>query len=514
MGNHKKLTNILAGTLFGLVVVFSCFLLWLNYQNRLNRLGQETLGRLTSAVEATLDVYGRLVQMVFDETAHRPDVRELFLLAEKTSDPLERAFWRGTIRNRLEPAFDRFSFYRIRLLNLVMPDGTIFLRMHAPGLYGDNVLPYSRLQALALKTRSAASGFQVGRTAGLYRYSFPLFFGSEFLGSAEFGLSSSAFAEQLQKQFPGHYSLLLRREALETLDREEFAKNYRVSGYSRDFHETLQVRKDQEASEEIVPDLLALLQKQAAEILAKTPSRLFEGKAFALFLGESGKIYSLSFLPVKDPGGAFLGYITAINRNPSAEEIRELYFLFAALLGLFFLVLASLLRLVLKSHSRLLHKAMFDSLTGALTKAEFPSVSEIEVSQARRYRLPLSLIMFDLDGFKFVNDFYGHLAGDEVLKALGQTIRTSIRKADCFFRWGGDEFLLVLPNTGKEGARKLAEKLRTLAGQVEVEGIQAISISVGIAQLEESDPDLGKALQRADEALYRAKKQGKNQVSE
>jgi diguanylate cyclase (GGDEF)-like protein len=122
--------------------------------------------------------------------------------------------------------------------------------------------------------------------------------------------------------------------------------------------------------------------------------------------------------------------------------------------------------------------------------------------------------MFDLDGFKSVNDEYGHLKGDEVLKALGQSILNSIRKADCFFRWGGDEFLLVLPNTGKEGARKLAEKLRKLASQLEVEPIQGITLSLGIAQLEEGDPDLGIVLKRADEALYRAKKQGKNRVSE
>lgn len=514
MGDRKSRVKTLSWFLFGSVVVLTCLILWINYQNRLERLEHETLERLSSAVEATTDVYGRLVEMMFDESVHRPEIRELFSRAQQARDPLELAFWRGTIRNRLEPVFDRFAYYQVRLLNLILPDGTVFLRMHTPDLYGDNVLSYSRLQEIALKTRSPVRGFQVGRTQCVYRYSFPVFFGSQFLGSAEYGLTSLAFAEQLQKQFPGHYSLLLRREAAAPMNGKARSLLFTESGYSKGFYEQDSASAAQKLQEAVDPSLISLLKKRAAGILASAPSRLSGGEAFALFLSQSGKFYTLSFLPVKDAGGTFMGYITAIHENPAAKEIRELYVLFASLLLLFFLASALLLHSFLKSHFQLVEKALFDSLTGALKKSEFASIAEIEVSRARRYRIPLSVIMFDLDGFKSVNDEYGHLKGDEVLKALGQSILNSIRKADCFFRWGGDEFLLVLPNTGKEGARKLAEKLRKLASQLEVEPIQGITLSLGIAQLEEGDPDLGIVLKRADEALYRAKKQGKNRVSE
>ncbi len=496
------------------VAVSTCFVFWINYQNRLERLEHETLERLSSAEEATVDIYGYLVEMMFDESVHRPEVRELLLRAQETTDLIERAYFRGIIRNRLEPAFDCFAYYQVRLLNLILPDGTVFLRMHAPDLYGDNVLSYSRLQKIALANRAPARGFQVGKTIGLYRYSFPVFYGSQFLGSAEFGLSTFAFVEQLQKQFPGHYFLLMRREALAPLNKKDLSTHYTESCYSRDFYENRSTGWGQKIREELDPDLAGLLKKRAAGMLANSPSRMAQGKGFALFLGQSGKVYSLSFLPIRGADGAFLGYITAIHENPAAKEIRELYLLFASLLALFFMAAALLLHSFLKTHFQLVEKALFDTLTGALKKSEFASISEIEVARARRYRIPLSVIMFDLDGFKSVNDEQGHLAGDEVLKTLGQAILNSIRKADCFFRWGGDEFLLVLPNTGKEGARKLADKLRKLAGQVEVEQLQGISLSLGIAQLEEGDPDLGTVLKRADEALYRAKKQGKNRVSD
>ncbi len=514
MLKDKRKVRVLVVSLFLLGFAFSCFVLFLNYRGRMERLGSESLERLSSAVEATLDVYGRMVEMVFDGTARQPEVRVLYHRAQQTADPLERAFWRGCIRNRLEPAFDRLSFYNIRLLNLVLPDGTIFLRMHSPDLYGDNVLSYSSLQRTALERRAPERGFQVGRTAGSFRFSFPLFLGSEFLGSAEYGLSSSALLEQLQKQFPGHYLLLLRSEALRSLERGEFSRRYTLSRYAKGFYEEVRAQEGQVSPKGLDPEILERLREEAERPLGKTLSSLTRGEPFSLFVHIGPQSYVFSFLPIKDPSGDFLGYIAGINRNPAAEELLKTYLHFAFLLLLFFAVAALLLHQTLRSHSKLVDDAMFDSLTGALKKAEFDALAKNEANRAKRYRFPLSVILFDLDGFKSVNDLHGHLVGDSVLKTLAQVIRGSIRGTDSFFRWGGDEFLLVLPHTEKEGARKLAEKLRRLAGQIEAGPVKGVSLSLGIAELEEDDTDLGTVLKRADEALYRAKEKGKNQVSD
>jgi diguanylate cyclase (GGDEF)-like protein len=216
---------------------------------------------------------------------------------------------------------------------------------------------------------------------------------------------------------------------------------------------------------------------------------------------------------VKGRKREFPGYLLAVNRNTAADEIRELFLSFGFLMTLFFLAAAPLLHQTLRYHDRLVEEAMYDSLTGALKKGEFNAISKREVARSRRYGLPLSVVMLDLDAFKSVNDTYGHLAGDAALAAVGKSVRESIRVADCFFRWGGDEFLLVLPNTGPDGALKVAEKIRGLVKDLSPEGIRGLSVSLGIALLDDGDPDLGPALKRADEALYRAKGKGKNQVS-
>lgn len=509
-----KKVKIAAAVLFCLIAGFGGFSLWLGHRDRLDQLGEENVQKLSAVVESTVDVFGRLAEMAFEDTARQPEIREILSIAVKERSPWERDFYRRMIYRHLESGFDRLAYYQVHLMNFILPDGTVFLRMHAPALYGDNVLAYSRLQGVALRTRSPARGFQFGKTVGAFYYSFPLFFGSDFLGSVEYGLSLTVFAEELQRHFPGHYTLLLRRDSLRTLAPEAFPRQYTESPYGEDIFEDLQFLKGLSVEKGLDPETLAALRERLASVLRSKFRRFSEGEAACIFLRQGRKIYSVSLLPVKDAGGGLLGYLEAINEAPAAKEVWKMSLHYAALLGLLLLSVGGLLVQVVRSHSRLVEKAVFDSLTGALKKSEFAAVSRLETARARRYRLPLSVAMLDLDDFKSVNDTYGHTAGDAALKGLGQAILDSIRKADCFFRWGGDEFFLVLPNTGREGARKLGEKLIKLAGQIDVGNIRGLSISVGIAHLEEDDPDLRPVLIRADEALYRAKRKGKNCVSD
>jgi diguanylate cyclase (GGDEF)-like protein len=120
--------------------------------------------------------------------------------------------------------------------------------------------------------------------------------------------------------------------------------------------------------------------------------------------------------------------------------------------------------------------------------------------------------MVDVDHFKRVNDTFGHPVGDEVLRQLGSTMTTSLRRADVAGRYGGEEFVVVLPETPSSGAIALAEQLRQRIGALKFEeGPQKITISIGIAGMESGD-HADTLLQAADEALYRAKQDGRDRV--
>ncbi|GEM_PF-884316 len=153
--------------------------------------------------------------------------------------------------------------------------------------------------------------------------------------------------------------------------------------------------------------------------------------------------------------------------------------------------------------------AMTDPLTGVSNRLKFNSVIEGLLALSKRYNSPLSFVLLDVDAFKQVNDVHGHTVGDEVLQALSTLIQEHIRQADLLIRWGGEEFLLVLPNTPKSAAVHVAQKIGTRVAAHTFVSHLHITLSIGVTQFD-GDEALNIAIARADEALYLAKNSGKN----
>ncbi len=167
-------------------------------------------------------------------------------------------------------------------------------------------------------------------------------------------------------------------------------------------------------------------------------------------------------------------------------------------------------------HEAIHNMAIQDGMTGIHNKRFFLEFLEREIAVASRHGHPLTLVMFDVDHFKKVNDTHGHLAGDAVLKDLAQRIRPRIRREDLFARYGGEEFVCVLPSTALPGGIVFAEHLRTLIEEkpCAFEGAQIpFTISVGVTTLHrENNVDPAALIKRADENLYAAKHGGRNRV--
>jgi diguanylate cyclase (GGDEF)-like protein len=156
-----------------------------------------------------------------------------------------------------------------------------------------------------------------------------------------------------------------------------------------------------------------------------------------------------------------------------------------------------------------------DPLTGCVTRAHASEVIDAELRRARRSQMAVSVIMFDLDHFKDVNDRYGHLCGDAVLAAVGKKMRDVLRGSDLKCRYGGEEFLVLLPETPLHGARRVAETLRReIAERPMPWAGEALTVtaSFGLTQAMPSEISIETIIGRADAALYRAKEEGRNCV--
>ncbi|HEY8432615.1 MAG TPA: GGDEF domain-containing protein [Sandaracinaceae bacterium] len=166
-------------------------------------------------------------------------------------------------------------------------------------------------------------------------------------------------------------------------------------------------------------------------------------------------------------------------------------------------------------HEEIYRLMTVDGLTELHNKRYFNEAIEREASRSRRYQRTFSLVLFDIDHFKHINDTYGHLAGDAVLRQLGALVRNRVRRDDVPARTGGEEFAVILPEVARDGAMQLAENLRAAveASVFKFEGTAIpVTISVGVAEWTPQLADPQELVKLADEKLYEAKRTGRNRV--
>ena len=237
------------------------------------------------------------------------------------------------------------------------------------------------------------------------------------------------------------------------------------------------------------------------------------GAKFADFLLNNESVRSLAAIPIMVKE-RFLGVINLVSnrhRDFSEQEVRLLE------------TIASQVGVAVENaqlYEQALELAFTDGLTGLYNRRYMIDQIERELSRSHRSGNPLTLVMIDLDGLKRINDRYGHHRGDSVLSGIGEIIKANTRSSDIAARWGGDEFMLLTPETASSGAHKIADRIRAQVERFQpvMDGNQVqVSISVGIASCS-AEPRSGslammtELLQRADEAMYEAKKLGGNRL--
>lgn len=222
----------------------------------------------------------------------------------------------------------------------------------------------------------------------------------------------------------------------------------------------------------------------------------YEAEDFFPDIGEKGEWLSFTAASITNAQGEIIGAIETLT-NISKEKRSQMA--------------------LQESEERYKRLSITDNLTGLYNRRLFTENLMIELERTQRYHQYFSLCIIDLDNFKLMNDAYGHLFGDQILKKFGHIIQNNLRKTDTAYRYGGEEFAIIFPGTSLEGAEKVASRIRVelsvfaFANESSNKRIR-VTASLGITSSSTSDEQIEHVIKRADKALYKAKKTGKNKI--
>jgi len=477
--------------------VFLSIIIWFIFELKKNQNKQVYLNqkivKAAAEFKATLNGYKMLIDFI--ETRYFKDPEILKILYESlNAPPPKRSIYRKQIFAKLQPLYQEMKKYQIKFLQIRFPDGTVFLRFHRPERFGD-VVKEEKFNIFSNPKKEFTGGF---------KFPFELYYKNHFLGTVEIILSYDAVKEELRKIFKGEYQFLIYKNILVNKLLKEEKKNYIQSEIDPDFY----YESGNNSNYQIPVEVLSQINLKLKE---KIKNRLEQFKNFAVDVKVDGDYYVVSFIVITSMTGEKAGYLVNYEKDNTIFLFSETFLMMYASVEIALLaMLAFLLNIKTRSEKfKILSET--DPLTGIYNKGKFNQVLEEELKKVKRYGRPLGVILFDIDHFKKINDTYGHQVGDYVLKTIAKLVKENIRDTDTFARWGGEEFVILAPETDLNGLKTLAEKLRKIIENHDFEPVKKVTSSFGITEAVPEDTT-DTVIKRADEALYLAKERGRNRV--
>jgi diguanylate cyclase (GGDEF)-like protein len=403
--------------------------------------------------------------------------------------------------------------YEITHLYLIGADRTVLLRAHIPASFGDVINRVTTLDAQL--TKAPVHGVELGAEGELnLRFVSPLYEDAakqHLIGFLELGVNTNHLLKDIQKSLGIQMFEFVSKEFL---TREVWQRGISNPADLAEWGRFPNVAPTEEVLQNMTPAMSVIMSNR----VLPTAETMME-------VSQGGSDFRAISYPILDVAEHKVGDIAMlVNVTPQVKNARNTLYLGlvmgiaggSLLFAFFWLLTGRAGRLIEQHQEALLHLATRDGLTGLFNHVTFYTMLEEEIARSKRSGAPVSLLMIDLDHFKGINDKFGHVAGDLVLKGSGEVIRGQSRSIDKICRYGGEEIAVILPGTNAAGAMIAAEHVRTaieghLFKSQEGQNI-SITVSIGVATAPEYAASAKELVHVADQALYNAKERGRNQV--
>lgn len=493
---------------FVVLSLISLTIVYQNYQAQTQRLIDYSASLSVNSFNSSKEALSLTARSIFVSAIFKDDIFKLMAEAYH-GDETTRDAKRRELYLKLYPTYQMLRNENLRQLHFHLPNAVSFLRFHRPEKFGDDLSEVRPTIMAVNQTREPVTGFEEGRIYNGFRHVYPIRYKNEFVGTVEISFSVDSIFELVLHNHVEFSAILLKREAIEQKVFLEELTNYAPSAIDDNLLRDKKIKGFHAGA----VTLDAGTRQQIDAAIRPQFKRDCESCSFVTQIGTS--YYLTHLFGLRDFTGQKIGYIVNYHEEPALGTLKQSYLEVLAVDEVLLLLISGLIyfyaRNLISQQQTLKRMANIDSLTGVLNRHAFKKALHENMTRSRTQQKPLSVIFFDIDHFKSINDNYGHLLGDEVLKYLTLLIRDGITHNDIFARWGGEEFVILLPNTSFTVAQTIAERLRKRIESQQHFGF-IITCSFGVTSLRNED-NADTLLQRADQLLYDSKRLGRNCIT-
>lgn len=494
---------LLAG--FALLVLGANILLLIYYRSNRSEIERSHTRAIHDEFEITMGVYSDMADSIYHLYIDAPRVKALFQRGVQARDAAIQDRFRSLLHDELAGVYQKLRQYDFRQLHFHEKNNRSYLRFHRPEKYGDDLTAIRYSVAYVNRVKKYIRGFEEGAIFNGYRFVYPIFVNGEHVGSVEVSVSMNAVIRQFRERFGKEAQFIIRkRQVVEKVQASERA-NY-VDWFVDD-----RFVLDRAISGTCILEK-RITEKDAARIRTALGEKLATGLPFCLKVAFGGESCVLTFLPIRNFNEKLVAYIFQVSDGKAFTDLAGHFYVVSGTLITLFLLLVVFMVYYRLSQKTIERMAIFDALTNVYSRGALMRILDTEFERYVRYKKPFSLVMIDVDHFKRINDEFGHNVGDLVLSGIAAIMRKGVRKSDVVGRYGGEEFLLLLPETPQAGAATMAENLRAAICAHDFHRVGKVTVSCGVTEMHAGARTAEGLIGEADKKLYRAKHEGRNRV--
>jgi|LGOV01.1.fsa_nt_gb diguanylate cyclase (GGDEF)-like protein len=466
------------------------------------------ISSLEAQIDTSIQSYRLFSEYIYESLIDNDFVLEKMSLAANGTET-EKDLIRDELYDYFEDDYENIHEYDFRQVHFHLPDSTSFLRMHKPDKYGDSLYDIRYSVRTVNEEHIFISGFEEGRIFNGYRFVYPLEYNGEHVGSVEVSIALSSVINVLSSIYERDYCFILREDVVNELVFVDELDNYSQSFISEDFLVDT-ATFDDTINHNLIPkdeiaDFFSSINRSDLEDIDGM-------EAMGLIHEYNGKSYEVLLYPIENIEGENVAYFISISSETGYEELTSQFRFTLIIIAITYILILAFITIVIRTQILLKKISYTDKLTNIDNRRKFEIDFKREMSHLRKALHDVSIIMFDIDHFKLVNDTYGHDAGDEVLSSIALLVRTIIRKDDYFSRYGGEEFIAMLIGSSSENATKKAEEIRKQVEDYDFGKVGKVTVSLGVYYMKDANLSYEDSIKAVDQAMYYAKEHGRNSV--